>query len=127
ARSSTHFWRVRAKGGTGETGPWSPPRSFTTALTMVGLEGDDPSVPAEYALSQNFPTPFNPSTTIAFALPEAGHVELRVVDMLGRRVATLVSGTMAAGTHQIQYDASRLSSGVYIYQLVADRTVMSKK
>jgi hypothetical protein len=85
------------------------------------------SVTTEFALEQNYPNPFNPTTTISFALPVAGKVELRVVDMLGRRVATVLSGRMAAGNHQAQFDASRLSSGVYIYQLVSGRTVISKK
>ncbi len=124
-RNVHHYWRVRAYMGA-EAGPWSVPRRFLSSLTMVGLD-DETILPAEFVLEQNYPNPFNPSTVIAFALPEAGLVELRVADMLGRRVATMVRGRMAAGHHQVQFDASRLASGVYIYQLVAGRTVLSKK
>jgi hypothetical protein len=127
ARSATHYWRVRAKNGSNEVGPWSVPQSFQTSLTMVGLDDDEFALPINYSLHQNFPNPFNPSTTISFDLPIAGDVELHVVDILGRRVATLVDGVLAAGTHQIQYNASKLSSGVYIYQLVTNRTVLSRK
>lgn len=68
-------------------------------------------------LAQNFPNPFNPQTTIRFSLPESAPVRLEVYDMLGRRVALLVDGVLNAGWHDAQFDASRLSSGMYGYRL----------
>ncbi len=70
-------------------------------------------------LRQNYPNPFNPSTTISYSVPTTVHVELSVYDVLGQRVATLVNETISAGQHQVVFDASRLSSGTYIYRLQA--------
>jgi len=70
-------------------------------------------------LRQNYPNPFNPSTTISYSVPSTVHVELSVYDVLGQRVATLVNETISAGQHQVVFDASRLSSGTYIYRLQA--------
>lgn len=70
-----------------------------------------------YSLSQNYPNPFNPSTKINFSLVEKGFVTLKVYDMLGKEIATLVNEEKAAGEHTVNFDASNLSSGMYIYQL----------
>ena len=78
------------------------------------------SKPLTYALMQNFPNPFNPSTQINFDLPFAGQVSLVVYDLLGREVAALATGFHAAGHHSVTWDASRQSSGVYFYRLQAD-------
>jgi len=75
--------------------------------------------PTAYALSQNFPNPFNPTTTIRFTLPESGNVTLEVFDVLGRLVAVLVNQHMQAGSYQVPFNASALSSGVYLYRLSA--------
>jgi hypothetical protein len=82
----------------------------TTAVTTTAL-------PNIYALSQNYPNPFNPTTTINFQLQKAGSVSLKVYDMLGREVATLVSEYKGPGSYSTIFDASRLSSGTYIYRL----------
>lgn len=81
--------------------------------------GVDEIVPVTYALAQNFPNPFNPTTTIAFDLPQGGPVELTVYNLVGELVATLVDGPVAAGRHEVQFDASRLASGVYVYRMEA--------
>ena len=73
--------------------------------------------PQRYCLSQNFPNPFNPSTTISFNLPSRSFVSLIVFDLLGKKVATIVSEEMQAGNHARQWDASGLASGVYWYRL----------
>ncbi len=96
------------------------------AGTLVSDELEQ-DLPATYALAQNYPNPFNPSTSIQFELPESGNVELLVFDVLGRQVATLVDDRMEAGSHQIRFDASALASGVYLYQLRAGSTVLTKK
>jgi hypothetical protein len=74
-------------------------------------------LPREFALAQNYPNPFNPMTTVRFALPVSGHVRLSVYNMLGQEVAMLVDGVEYAGYKSISFDASRLSSGIYIYMI----------
>ena len=76
-------------------------------------------VPVSYALGQNYPNPFNPSTEIGFTLKEGGRVQLLVYDVAGREVARLVDQPLSAGRHAVQWDASRLPSGLYLYRLTA--------
>lgn len=83
--------------------------------------------PMEYALHGNYPNPFNPSTTISYALPEAAEVTLRIFDVNGRTVATLVDGWRNAGSHDVTFDAAHLSSGVYVYQLQTDNFTGARK
>ena len=80
-----------------------------------------------FSLHQNYPNPFNPSTQISFALPAASEVKLRVFDMLGRNVATLVNSRKAAGIHTVNFDAGNLSSGTYIYRLEAGNFTKTRK
>lgn len=75
----------------------------------------------------NYPNPFNPATVIRFTLPEAGHTSLKVFDLLGREVASLLNEHRAAGSHQVQFDASALPSGVYFYRLESAGRVMIQK
>jgi hypothetical protein len=77
-------------------------------------------LPNGYALDQNYPNPFNPTTNINYSLQNAGHVTLKVYDMTGREIATLVNGRINAGAHTVTFNASNLSSGVYIYALEAN-------
>jgi hypothetical protein len=85
-------------------------------------------VPKVFALSQNYPNPFNPSTTINFTLAEDSRVSLRVYDMLGREVQKLVDGEMKAGeVHNVLFDASKLSSGLYFYRLETGKNSLVKK
>jgi len=81
----------------------------------------------EFALAQNYPNPFNPSTQIRFTLDAGRQTTLKVYDVLGREVATLVNGTMAAGAHSVTFDASNLTSGVYMYKLEAGGMTMTKR
>jgi Secretion system C-terminal sorting domain len=85
------------------------------------------NAPEKYSLEQNYPNPFNPSTTIKYQIPKPGIVTLKVYDILGKEVATLVSENKIEGTYDITFDASRFTSGVYIYQLRANDYVSSKK
>jgi hypothetical protein len=80
-----------------------------------------------YSLDQNFPNPFNPSTTIRYAIPEAGNVTLTVFNLLGQQVSTLVSEKQKAGTYSVVFDASKLTSGIYFYQIKAGNFVNTKK
>lgn len=84
-------------------------------------------VPVSFTLDQNYPNPFNPSTSIRFGLPEAADVTLEVFNMLGQRVSVLVSESRSSGYHTINFDASDLSSGVYIYRIQAGSYVETRK
>ena len=86
---------------------------------VTGIAGSAASLPDRYALSQNFPNPFNPATMIEFQLPAAGRIRLVVMDILGREVATLLDEERGAGTHRLQWNARSMASGVYIYRLEA--------
>jgi alpha-amylase len=84
-------------------------------------------IPKDYTLLQNYPNPFNPATTIRYSIARQSHVELKVFDLLGREVSTLVSSVQTAGEYKVQFDGSRLPSGVYIYTLKAGEFRDSKK
>jgi hypothetical protein len=84
-------------------------------------------IPVTYSLEQNFPNPFNPSTTIRYQLPQDGMVTLKVYDILGSEVATLVNEQKSAGRYEVNFDASRFASGVYIYKITSGSYVSSKK
>ena len=93
----------------------------------VYVRPDPDGVPNGFVLSQNYPNPFNPSTEINFTITRAGFTTLVVYDMLGREVATLVSENLTAGAYTATFDASRLSSGTYMYTLTSGGNRISKK
>lgn len=86
---------------------------------VSGISNNLNDIPSTYNLSQNFPNPFNPTTTINFALPVAGFTELKVFDVLGKEAAVLVSEFKQAGIYSVNFDASELSNGVYYYKLTS--------
>lgn len=83
-------------------------------------------LPTSISLSQNYPNPFNPTTVISYDLPENAMVRLTVYDVLGRQVATLVNEAMPAGSHQVNFDASHLSSGMYLYRLQTGNRTLTR-
>jgi hypothetical protein len=87
-------------------------------LELIPTSGDiRAEIPQAYSLDQNYPNPFNPTTSISFTLPEASDVTLEVFNLLGQKVATIADRHYNSGTHTVQFDASRLASGTYLYRL----------
>ncbi|MCH8495075.1 MAG: T9SS type A sorting domain-containing protein [Balneolales bacterium] len=105
-----------SSGGVGLIGP-------TSTSIDEGIE----NVPAAFRLSQNYPNPFNPSTKIAFELPETSNIRIDVFNSIGMRVATIDQGAKPAGQHTIEFNASSLASGMYVYRLIANGAVVSTK
>jgi len=91
--------------------------------TGVGEE----TTPVAFEVSQNYPNPFNPSTSIKFSLPERTHVTLKVYNLLGKEIATLVNGDFSAGRHDVQWNASDVASGVYMYRIQAGNFVETRR
>lgn len=105
---------------------WNSVRYVYTWQQLTGVE-ETPYLPGRHALSANYPNPFNPSTEIRYSLASAGAVSLRIYDLLGREVETLIEGMMQAGEHSAAWDARQVPSGVYFYRLSADGFVETKK
>ena len=100
-----------------------PAEATVTLPGIVSSESEE--LPAEVTLSTNYPNPFNPETTIRYALPQAGEVRLVVYDLLGHEVAVLVDQSRPAGNHTVRFGAGNLSSGLYVYRLQAqDKTIV---
>jgi len=95
--------------------------------SLTGVPGKQATIPDQFGLSQNYPNPFNPTTVISYQLPINSRVALKVYDILGREVATIVNEQKQAGTYQATFDASRLPSGVYIYRIQAGAFTAMKK
>ena len=90
---------------------------------MISVDGE---IPSNYSIT-NYPNPFNPTTTINYQIPQNGFVTIKVYDMLGKEVAVLVNENKSAGYYNVNFNASRLTSGVYIYTITANNFVQSKK
>ena len=88
---------------------------------------NEEAVPTTYTLYQNYPNPFNPTTNIKFSLPTSGQVRLTIYDAVGREVATLVNNELSAGSHNIEWRAQGMASGIYLYRIVAGNFVKVNK
>lgn len=97
-----------------------------STITAVETE-EDATIPSVFKLDQNYPNPFNPSTVIKFGVPERSNVLLKIYDILGEEVATLVKEEMDAGWYSIDFNASGYSTGVYIYRMQAGNYINTKK
>ncbi len=100
---------------------------FSRPAVVVGIEDDEVKTPTTFELKQNYPNPFNPSTTIKYSIAKASFVTLKIYDILGKEVATLVNDTQKQGEYEVHFNAKNLASGMYIYQIKADNFVSSKK
>ena len=99
----------------------------SNAIVLEVTSVPDDLIAASYELHQNYPNPFNPETVIQFTLPAAQEVSLKVYDMLGREVAVVVDSYLSGGQHRVEFNASHLSSGIYIYRIKAGDFVESKR
>jgi hypothetical protein len=102
-------------------------RGAMASLGIATAVEKEESVPTAYTLYQNYPNPFNPTTNIKFALPNSGHVRLTIYDALGREVETLVNNELVAGTHNIEWTAKNMASGIYLYRIEAGNFVKVSK
>ncbi len=127
--NTKYYWKVKAKNGIG-SGDESETYYFKTTLT--GIDGTQ-EVPLSFSLSQNYPNPFNPSTSIKYAISSRQFVTLKVYDVLGKEVATLVNEEKPAGMYNVEFNsvetlhATSLPSGVYFYQLKTGDFIETKK
>lgn len=124
------YWKVRTIND-GGIGPWSDKFHFNIMFTDVK---DEIQLPTEFALLQNYPNPFNPATTITYHLPKTAYVELKVYDVIGNEIATLVNEEKPVGSYEVEFNSSRhsrengnLTSGIYFYHLKAGDFVSTKK
>jgi hypothetical protein len=112
-----------AAGDTGSVRAWSITITYGPPTSISGNAG----VLNGYKLAQNYPNPFNPATTISYTIPKSGLVSLKVFDIAGKEVATLVNEVKNAGSYNFKFNAANLSSGVYFYRLQAGEFVETKK
>ena len=92
---------------------------YVNVSPMIGISGNETTL-NDYRLYQNFPNPFNPSTTIKYSIAKSGFVSLKVYDIMGREVAVLVNSVLKGGTYEAIFNADKLSSGVYYYKLFSE-------
>jgi hypothetical protein len=100
--------------------------SFTTPV-INSIEPDDPLIPSEYALNQNYPNPFNPTTSINFDLPHSSKVNIKIFNVLGEEVTTLVNRNLSPGKYQYNWNANGLASGLYFYRMETEEFVETRK
>lgn len=118
-----HFWKVRANNSFG-TSNWSAVWRFKTTITSID---DETSLPTEYALDQNYPNPFNPVTNFRFKIPESGLTSFKIYNLLGQEVAVILEDFMNPGSYDVQFDATGLASGIYLYRIRVNDYSASKK
>jgi len=123
--NTTYSWFVNVTDGTFWTACIDTFIFITPGLGDV--EKNRNALPSKFALHQNYPNPFNPFTVISYDIPTVSNVMLKVYDMLGREVATLVNEVKSPGTYEVQFDASHLASGIYFYKLTAGNFTSVKK
>ncbi len=97
-----------------------------TGESVTGVNNSNP-VPQRFELAQNYPNPFNPTTVIRFSVPESGHYSLKVFNLLGQEVSTLLNGELHPGNYNVSFDAGNLASGMYIYSLISEKQQIIKK
>jgi hypothetical protein len=123
----TLSWTFTTFSSTPVNSAWLDNVFFPGNVVVTSVGEKRPDFPTVFALGQNFPNPFNPTTVIRYQLPAASHVELKVYDILGREVTTLVNEQKPAGYYTVQFNAAGLASGVYFYRMKAGDFVETRK
>jgi hypothetical protein len=129
--NKVYYWRVRSVNVKGQTSAYSSIGQFSVkSVTAVSKNGGN--IPKTFAVSQNYPNPFNPSTVINYALPKSSLVTIKIYNVLGQEVKTLVNSQLQAGNYMVQWNGDNnfghtVSSGVYIYRVVAGEYVKTMK
>jgi hypothetical protein len=98
-------------------GAYGGPLTMILSNQLIGISNYGNQLPRGFALYPNYPNPFNPSTTISYDIPLPGFISLKVYDVLGRQISTLVNEFQQAGRHTVKFKDVKLSSGVYFYKL----------
>ncbi len=111
----------------GEALDTQPSVIYAGGYTFTATGVEDEVAPTGFVLSQNYPNPFNPTTSINFTVAQRSNVTLKVYDMLGREVASLVNEVKDQGSYNVNFDAAKLASGTYVYKLTAGNFVETKK
>lgn len=117
-------WKAQAGDEQARINTWLASGKDPNAVGVIEVKG---AAPSEFKLSQNYPNPFNPTTKIEYSVPKSGFVSLKVYNLLGQEVATLLSGNQKAGNYVATFDGSDLASGVYMYKLQSDKVSLTKK
>ncbi|MDO8549419.1 MAG: T9SS type A sorting domain-containing protein, partial [Ignavibacteria bacterium] len=114
-------------GFTNANSPYQALLWFGVPINPVDVKEVGGTLPQEFSISQNYPNPFNPTTKINFSVPRNSLVTLKVYDVLGKEVATLVNGEMNSGNYEVDFNAANLASGLYIYKIQAGSFSSSMK
>jgi hypothetical protein len=99
----------------------------TVTSGVTGVQNIGTEIPSSYSLGQNYPNPFNPTTNVKFSIVKAGDAKVVVYDVQGREVQTLVNEKLNAGTYEVRFDGSMLTSGVYFYKMTAGNFIETKR
>jgi hypothetical protein len=129
--NTNYYWRVRSKTTNGEISDYSYKGEFSTGAEATDVNSEE-ALPSSYELYQNYPNPFNPTTRISYTLPKNSFVALKIYDVLGREIKTLVNKELNAGTYNIDWNGvdnsgRKVASGTYIYRISAGSFIMSRK
>jgi hypothetical protein len=126
-----YFWKVRSNDGTGNTSYYSGMGQFKIINSTTDVQKDI-AIPTQFALEQNYPNPFNPTTLINYSIPNNAFVVLKIYDMLGREIKTLVNNQMSAGKYSVAWkgednNGNKVTSGIYIYRITAGNFSAARK
>jgi len=119
-QGQTYFYRIKAYKGSAES-------DYSNEISIIVSDIQEKETPIEFSVSQNNPNPFNPITKIQFALPKTARTKITIYNLLGREIMTLINKKLQAGYHEINIDATYLSSGVYVYRIQSGAFIQSKK
>jgi len=122
--NKVYWWRVKAQNNFGYS-QWSDSSGFQT-INLASINSDE-KMPLAYSLSQNYPNPFNNNTRIKFSIKETGYVSLKVYDISGREIETVIEGNLNRGYYDVEYSSNNLASGIYVYMLKSKDILIFKK